>query len=90
MSDDPFSIPPENVTNGQLYMALQSLRAQVGDVADEQTRLRTDFEADRRDKADMVAAWKAGGAVMKLIKLLGSLAIAAGAIFAFLKGGSAQ
>lgn len=83
---DPFSLPPETVTTGQLYMALQSMNARMAVMANEQTRLRTDFEADRRDKADMVAAWKAGGTVMKAIRLAGAVVIACGALWAFVHG----
>jgi len=83
---DPFSVPPENVTTGQLFMLLQSINAKQSLIVAEQTRLRSDFEKDRAQMADMVAAWKAGGTVLRIIRLAGAVALALGAVWAFTKG----
>lgn len=79
---DPFNLPPETVTNGQLYMALQSMNARMAVMASEQGRLRAAVEKQERDSADMLAAWKAGGTVLRFVKLVGALALAVTATWA--------
>lgn len=83
---DPFSLPPETVTTGQLFMLLQELNSSMTKVAADQALLRADFERDRKDKADMVAAWKAGGTVLRMIKVLGGAVVAGYGIWKFFKG----
>lgn len=86
MSTDPFSLPPETVTTGQLYMALQSLNARLAVMASEQVRLRAAIEKQERDTADMLAAWKAGGTVLRIIKWAAAVGAGVAAIWAFARG----
>ena len=83
---DPFSLPPETVTVGQLYMALQSMNARMAVMASEQTRLRTALEQQERDTTDMLAAWRASGTVLRIIKWTAAVGTGVGATYAFMRG----
>lgn len=77
MSDgDPFSLPPETVTPGQLFMLLQSMNARLATMASEQHRQGQRLDKQEANTADMLQAWKSGGTVLRFIKLVGGVAVA--------------
>lgn len=86
MSSDPFNIPPESVTPGQLFMLLQGISTKQSMIAADQKRIAERLQALEKDTADMRQAWKTGGAVLRLVKWAATLGAAIGATWAFIKG----
>lgn len=86
MSNDPFSLPPETVTPGQLYMAMQALNARLAVVSAEQTRLRAAVEKQEQDTRDMLSAWRTGGTVLRIIKWAAAVGGGVAATWAFVRG----
>lgn len=85
MSEE-FDVPPEHVTTGQLYMLLQQVSTKQSLIVQENVRMSRRLENLEKDTADMVAAWKAGGAVLRIVKwgaLVGGAAIS---VWKFMKG----
>lgn len=83
---DPFQLPPESVTPGQLFMLLQAMNARLATIAAEQVRQGQRLDKIEVDSADMLRAWNAGGQVLRFVKLVGSIAVACGAVWAFTRG----
>lgn len=73
---DPFNLPPEAVTTGQLYMAMQQLNTRIALQNGKLEEVRKEVREHRADTRDLVAAWKAGGTLLALVKLLGVVATA--------------
>jgi len=84
--NDPFNLPPETVTNGQLFIAIRDMNARVMMIASEQKALRADFEDDMRDKQAMVEAFKTGGTVLCMIKWSAAVGAGLAATYMFAKG----
>lgn len=89
---DPFNLPPETVTTGQLFMLLQSMNARLATMASEQARQAQQIDKQTADTADMLSAWKAGGTVLRFVKLIGGVAVAVtaawGLFITLVRGGS--
>ena len=83
---DPFSLPPETVTVGQLYMALQSMNARLAVMSAEQTRLRAAVEQQERDTAAMLAAWRTGATVVRIMKAAAAIGAGVVAVWTFIRG----
>lgn len=90
----PFSqIPPENVTNGQLYAAIMAIASKQALQAEELARLREGFENHRKeyieyrkDHKHMVDAWLAARGTVRFLKFLAYIGVPLGTVFAFLNG----
>lgn len=89
--DMPFPpTPPENVTNGQLYAAIQA----IAHTQNEQSRrtneqlgeLRNDFEQYKNDHREMVETWTTAKGTMRFIKFLAVIGVPVGAIVAVVAG----
>lgn len=81
-----FDIPPEHVTTGQLYLLLQQLSVKQSLVLQEQVRFGKRIEAQEEATRDMIAAWKAGGTVLRIVKWAALVGTAALSIWKFVKG----
>jgi hypothetical protein len=82
---DPFGVPPEAVTIGQVYMATQMLVTRIAIQNQELAALRKEVQEQRADTRDIVAAWKAGGTLIGLAKIITIVAAAIGGAFALFK-----
>ena len=71
MSSDPFSLPPESVTPGQLYVAIQSLSIRQNQLNSELTTLRKELTEQKEATQHLVAAWNTGGHLLSVVKILG-------------------
>lgn len=64
--DDQFglsSVPPENVTPGQLLLVLQSMHGQL-------VEIRRQHEADRAKLNELTEAWNSAKGVVTVLKVL--------------------
>lgn len=86
MTPDQFNLPPEQVTTGQLFMLMQSMNARMLQQNAELVRIRERIERQESATRDIVSAWKAGGTVLTVVKIIGSVALAITATWALLKG----
>ena len=68
MTPDKLELPPGNVTNAQLYVLLQQLNTKQSLIAQENVAISRKLTALEADTADMVATWKAGGAVLRIVR----------------------
>ena len=68
---DPFSLAPESVTPGQLYVAIQSLSIRQTQQNNELIAMRKEISEQREATQHLVAAWKTGGFLLSAIKTLG-------------------
>lgn len=68
---DPFSLAPESVTPGQLYVAIQSLSIRQTQQNNELIAMRKELSEQREATQHLVAAWKTGGFLLSVIKTLG-------------------
>lgn len=82
---DPFSLPPETVTPGQLYMAMQSLNARLAVIAAEQSRQGKRMDRMDAEISGLVAAWQAGGTLLGLAKAVAILGSGVAATLAAVK-----
>ena len=63
-----FDLPPEHVTPWQLYILLQQLNTKQSIIIHEAGRMTRRMDAMEQDTSDLVAAWKTGGAVLRVVK----------------------
>lgn len=85
--DGVFEVPPEHVSTGQLYMLLQQISTKQSLLVQENVRISRRLETLEKDTSDMVAAWKAGGAVLRLVRWAALVGGAVIAVWKFFKGG---
>ncbi len=72
------SLPPDHVTPAQLLGMLQQI---VG----EQQKIRERIEQVEVDTGDLLAAWRAGGAVLSVVKWASAVGAGIAAIWAFVR-----
>lgn len=84
--DALFDVPPEHITNGQLYMLLQQLSTKQSLILKEQVVMSKRMEAQETATEDMVAAWRAGGAVLRILKWAALVGTAVVSVWKFMKG----
>lgn len=82
---DLFTLPPENVTPGQLFMLLQSLDAKQALIADELGDITARITALEADTADMRQAWKTAGMVLFVLKWAAAVGAGAVAVISYLR-----
>lgn len=75
--NDPFSLAPETVTPGQLYVVIQSLSIRQGQLNNELIALRKELSVQSDATKDLVVAWKAGGVFLAFVKVVSIMATAA-------------
>lgn len=78
-----FELAPETVTPGQLYMLLQSIDERQAQLVREQVHIRERMDRLENDTADLLAAWRAGGAVLRIVKWAAAVGAGLAAIWAF-------
>lgn len=85
---DDMELPPkpDSVTNGQLYLLLQRIHTQQLAQRAALALLEKDFADYKRQHEDMVRTWSAAKTMLGLIKLLGGVAVALGALYAVSRG----
>lgn len=79
-----FSIPPQTLTPDQLYSMLVAVDAKLAQLVREQTLIRERVEAVEIDTSDLLAAWHAGGAMLRVVKWASAVGAGIAAIWAFL------
>lgn len=79
--------PPEDVTNGQLFMMLQSLHAQQSVNNATVLKLERDFNDYKRSQEDLVRAWDTWKGFVRFLKVVGLVAAAVTAIAATVRLG---
>lgn len=77
---------PDDVTNGQLYLLLNRIHAQQLIQRAQIATLENEFREYKRQQEDLVRTWSAAKTMINIIKLLGAVALALGAIYAVAKG----
>ena len=77
---------PDDVTNGQLYLLLNRIHAQQLIQRAQFATLENEFREYKRQQEDLVRTWSAAKTMINIIKLLGAVALALGAIYAVAKG----
>lgn len=77
---------PDDVTNGQLYLLLNRIHAQQLIQRAQIATLENEFREYKRQQEDLVRTWSAAKTMINMIKLLGAVALALGAIYAVAKG----
>lgn len=77
---------PDDVTNGQLYLLLTRIHAQQLVQRAQVATLENEFREYKRQQEDLVRTWSAAKTMINIIKLLGAVALALGAIYAVAKG----
>ena len=79
--NDPFSLSPETVTPGQLYVAIQSLSIRQSQLNNELITIRKELSVQSDATKDLVVAWRAGGVFLAFVKVLSVMATAALSIY---------
>ena len=77
---------PDDVTNGQLYLLLNRIHAQQLLQRAQIATLENEFREYKRQQEDLVRTWSAAKTMINIIRLLGAVALALGAIYAVAKG----
>lgn len=86
MTPGHWDLPPENVTNQQLYTLLRDMEAKLSVVSGQNIELIDRLDALEIDQKDMLQAWKAAGVVLKGVKVLTVVMAAVAAGAALFKG----
>lgn len=76
-----FELPPEHVTNGQLYLLLQQMDVKMNVHALRQKETFEQVKKLEEDTAQMREIWKTGAGVIRFIKLLAAIAAACGIVY---------
>lgn len=82
---DPFGVPPEAVTIGQVYLATQMLITRIAIQNQEIAALRKEVQEQRSDTRDIIAVWRAGGTLLGLARITTIIAAAIGGAYAAFK-----
>ena len=85
--DDAFNdVVPEEATLGQVFLLLQRISTKQSLTQQEQVRINRRLEMLEVNTADMVSAWKGGGAVLRIVRWGALVGGAAVAIWKFMRG----
>lgn len=76
-------IPPAGLTPEQLYSLLVAIDAKQGQIVRDVTIVRERVEQVEEDQKDLLAAWRAGGAVLRVVKWASAVGAGIAAIWAF-------
>ena len=77
-------IPPAKLTPEQLYSLLIAIDAKQDQIARDVTIVRERVEQVEEDQRDLLAAWRAGGAVLRIVKWASAVGAGIAAIWAFI------
>lgn len=77
-------IPPAKLTPEQLYSLLIAIDAKQGQIVRDVTIVRERVEQVEEDQQDLLAAWRAGGAVLRVVKWASAVGSGVAAIWAFI------
>lgn len=77
-------IPPAKLTPEQLYALLIAIDAKQAQIVRDVTIVRERVERVEEDQRDLLAAWRAGGAVLRVIKWASAVGAGITAIWAFI------
>ena len=77
-------IPPAKLTPEQLYSLLIAIDAKQGQIVRDVTIVRERVEQVEEDQRDLLAAWRAGGAALSIVKWASAVGAGVAAIWAFI------
>lgn len=77
-------IPPAKLTPEQLYALLVAIDSKQGQIVRDVTIVRERVEQVEEDQRDLLAAWRAGGAVLRVVKWASAVGAGVAAIWAFI------
>ena len=77
-------IPPAKLTPEQLYSLLIAIDVKQGQIVRDVTIVRERVEQVEEDQQDLLAAWRAGGAVLRVVKWASAVGAGVAAIWAFI------
>lgn len=80
---DRLSIPPAGLTPEQLFSLLVAIDAKQAQIVRDVTIVRERVEQVEEDQQDLLAAWRAGGAVLRVVKWASAVGAGIAAIWAF-------
>jgi hypothetical protein len=80
----PLQTPPAKLTPEQLYALLVAIDSKQGQIVRDVTIVRERVEQVEEDQRDLLAAWRAGGAVLRVVKWASSVGAGVAAIWAFI------
>lgn len=78
------NIPPAGLTPEQLYSLLVAIDAKQAQIVRDVTIVRERVEQVEEDQRDLLAAWRAGGAVLRIVKWASAVGAGVAAIWAFI------
>jgi len=77
-------IPPANLTTEQLYALLVAIDSKQDQIVLDVTIVRERVQQVEEDQRDLLAAWRAGGAVLRVVKWASAVGAGVAAIWAFI------
>ena len=77
-------IPPAKLTPEQLYSLLIAIDAKQDQIARDMTIVRERVVKVEEEQRDLLAAWRAGGAVLRIVKWASAVGAGIAAIWAFI------
>jgi hypothetical protein len=80
----PLQTPPANLTPEQLYALLVAIDSKQGQIVRDVTIVRERVGRVEEDQRDLLAAWRAGGAVLRVVKWASAVGAGITAIWAFI------
>lgn len=80
----PLQTPPAKLTPEQLYALLIAIDSKQGQIVRDVTIVRERVEQVEEDQRDLLAAWRAGGAVLRVVKWASAVGAGVAAIWAFI------
>ena len=77
-------VPPAKLTPEQLYSLLVAIDTKQGQIVRDVITVREKVEQVEEDQRDLLAAWRAGGAVLRVVKWASAVGAGTAAIWAFI------
>lgn len=77
-------IPPAKLTHEQLYSLLIAIDAKQGQIVRDVTIVRERVEQVEENHRDLLAAWRSGGALLRVVKWASAVGAGVAAIWAFI------
>ena len=77
-------IPPAKLTTEQLYALLVAIDSKQDQIVLDVTIVRERVQQVEEDQRDLLAAWRAGGAVLRVVKWASAVGAGVAAIWAFI------